>query len=196
MKKLILASASPRRHDLLERAKINFEVIPSQISEDTTQTAPEKIVAELSRRKAQDVFLHHPSDIVLGADTIVALKGEIFGKPSNEEEALEMLQRLRENTHQVYTGCAFIYANREGLVQVVTHVERTDVHIGTATDEELRAYIAGGEPMDKAGGYGIQGEFSAYVRKINGDYFNVVGLPVYYVSHQLKKIRADIGEQE
>ena len=145
---------------------------------------------ELAARKAQAVFLLHPSDIVLGADTMVALNGEVFGKPESEEDAFDMLSRLRGATHQVYTGCAFAYADPDGLVRLTTHVEKSDVTIGDITDVEIRDYIRSGDPMDKAGAYAIQSSFGQYISRIDGDYYNVVGLPLYYVTHELKRIRA------
>lgn len=196
MKELILASSSPRRKALLEMAGIRYTPITSFVSERTEKTQPKEIVAELSARKAQSVFLPHPEAIVLGADTMVALGDKIFGKPKTEEEAFEMLCALRNNVHRVYTGVTLVYADEEGLVKTSTHVEETDVHVGEATDKQLRDYIASGEAMDKAGAYGVQGLFCKYVKKIDGDYFNVVGLPVYYVAHELTRIREELGERD
>ncbi len=194
MKEFILASQSPRRRALLEMAGIQFTALSSHMPEETDKDDPKERVAELSARKAQAVFLPHPDAIVLGADTVVSFKGRIFEKPETEDEAFEMLCSLRENTHRVYTGCTFIYADKEGLVRTVTHVEETDVYVGKATDEQLRAYIASGEAMDKAGAYGVQGRFCSYVKSVHGDYFNVVGLPVYYVAHELDRIRKELGD--
>ncbi|MBQ6353835.1 MAG: septum formation inhibitor Maf [Lachnospiraceae bacterium] len=189
MKKLILASQSPRRRGILEKAQIPFEVEVSHVSEETDQTKPAKIVEELAGRKAQAVFLFNPSDIVLGADTMVALGDQIFGKPKTKEEAYEMLTKLRNHVHQVYTGVAFAFADKNGMVKLITHVEKTDVYVGDITDVQIRDYIESGEPMDKAGAYAIQGPFGQFIKSIDGDYYNVVGLPLYYVSHMLKKIR-------
>ena len=195
-KRLLLASQSPRRRELLEQAGITFKAVTGTASEETELTDPAQVVKELAARKAQSVFLLHPDDIVLGADTIVALGDEIFGKPEDADEAFEMISGLRRHTHQVYTGCAFVYAGRDGTARVITHAEKTDVLVGEITDEEIRAYIATGEPMDKAGAYAIQGRFGQYIRKIDGDYYNVVGLPLYYVTHELKKIRRSLSEDE
>lgn len=191
MKTLILASQSPRRHELLTQAGVPFETIISPASEETELSDPAAIVEELAARKAQSVFLLHPSDIVLGADTIVALDGEVFGKPETEQDAYVMITRLRNKTHQVYTGCAFAYADRDGMAKLVTHVEKTDVYVGDVSDAEISEYIRSGEPMDKAGAYAIQGSFGQYIKRIDGDYYNVVGLPLYYVAHELKRIRRD-----
>ena len=188
MKTLILASQSPRRHELLTQAGIEFGTIISPASEETELTDPAQIVEELAARKAQSVFLLHPSDIVLGADTIVAMGDEVFGKPESQEDAFSMITRLRGRTHQVYTGCAFAYADESGLARLITHVEKTDVTVGEISDAEIRDYIRTGEPMDKAGAYAIQGRFGQYIKRIDGDYYNVVGLPLYYVSRTLKKI--------
>ena len=204
MKKLILASQSPRRRELLAQVGIEFEVQISQASEETDLTAPAEIVEELSKRKAQSVFILHPSDIVLGADTIVALGDKIYGKPETYGEAFDMISELAGHVHQVYTGCAFAYAEESGLAKISTHVEKTDVYVGEMSDDEIRAYLAKKDIVnpagmstpheipvwkDKAGGYGIQGSFAEYISKIDGDYYNVVGLPLYYVAHELKRIR-------
>ena len=199
MKQFILASQSPRRRELLELAGVEFTTHVSKASEETELTSPAEIVEELAARKAQSVFILHPSDIVLGADTMVALGDKIFGKPKSKGEAFDMLSELSGNVHQVYTGCAFAYAEKSGLAKLSTHVERTDVYVGEMSPEEIRAYMAltdnatGTEIsvwQDKAGGYGIQGPFAAYIEKIDGDYCNVVGLPLYYTVHELKRIRA------
>lgn len=126
--------------------------------------------------------------VVIGADTIVVLDGQILGKPRNEEHAFEMLQNLQGRSHEVYTGVAFLSYNKEGKKEVISHAVETKVHVHEMSEKEIREYVATKDPMDKAGGYGIQGVFAAYIDGIEGDYYNVVGLPVSYVYQQLKEI--------
>ena len=128
--------------------------------------------------------------IVLGADTIVVLDDAILGKPKDEEEAFRMIHSLQGRTHEVYTGVAVLDFGKEGKKNVVNHAVGTKVFVHAMSDEEIRGYIATGEPMDKAGGYGIQGRFAPYIDRIEGDYYNVVGLPVSYVYQVLKGLDA------
>lgn len=187
-KEIILASASPRRKELLSQIGLIFTVQVSGVEEVITKTAPEEIVMELSSQKAADVKAHTKGDsVVIGADTIVAYSGKegskILGKPKDEEDAFAMLKLLQGKAHQVYTGVT-ICAGEETR----TFYEKTQVFIYPMTDEEIRAYIRTGEPMDKAGAYGIQGRFAAFVKGIEGDYNNVVGLPVGRVYQELQKL--------
>ena len=175
MKKIILASGSPRRQELLSQIGIFFEVRTSDADESLQDQSPSEAVEELSFRKASDVASkpEYSDCYILGADTVVALQdGTILGKPSSEEEAYAMLNALQGNTHSVYTGDTF-------------HV-RTDVTVYPMTKQEITDYIATGEPMDKAGAYGIQGAFAAYIKEIHGDYSNVVGLPLGALVHEWK----------
>lgn len=185
---IILASASPRRKEILTQAGLSFEVLVSKKEERITQTNPEQMVMELSRQKAEDVMeqletagkVQGERDcLVIGADTVVAFGGEILGKPKHEEDAYRMLHLLQGKTHQVYTGVTLLTSKRS-----TTFFEKTDVTVYPMTDEEIRDYIATGEPMDKAGAYGIQGRFAVYVERIAGDYLNVVGLPVARLIHE------------
>ena len=176
MKKIILASASPRRRELLGITGYDFEVIPSGCSEDTSSSEPEEYVSVLSKRKCLDVAGRVNCDvIVVGADTVVVLDGHIIGKPSGPDDAFSMLRHLSGRTHSVYTGIC-VFEPSSGRIE--TSCERTEVRFFELSDEEIRAYIATGEPMDKAGAYGIQYKGSYLVESINGDYFNVVGLPL------------------
>lgn len=183
--KYILASASPRRKELLERTGIEFTVIPSNIEEKITRSTPAEIVMELASQKAMDVWKKHAGDrdVVIGADTIVVYRDEILGKPSSESEALDMLSMLADRTHQVYTGVSIIYS-----AQINTFYEKTDVTLYPIYRDDLQRYIASGDSMDKAGAYGIQGDFSIHVKCIEGDYNNVVGLPLGRVYQELKKL--------
>lgn len=198
MKRIVLASASPRRKELLEQIGIEFEIAVSKGEEKYKSTVPEEIVKELALGKAENVaadlvdarrdFVNAWRDLVIiGADTIVVQDGEILGKPEDEEHAFRMLQSLRGREHQVYTGVALLEYTEDGTKRVVSHAEETKVFVHAMEDEEIRRYISTGEPMDKAGAYGIQGRFAAYIDRIEGDYYNVVGLPVAYLYQQLKQ---------
>ncbi len=184
MEKIILASASPRRKELLEQAGIPFEVIVSDADEVITKKEPGKVVEELSLCKAQAVAKRYPDRLVLGADTVVVLDGEILGKPKDEADAGRMLEMLQGRTHQVYTGVTLV----RGEKQVSFH-DSADVEVYPMSEEEIDGYIRTGEPMDKAGAYGIQGKFCVFIRRIKGEYNTIVGLPVARVYHELSKIR-------
>ena len=187
MRNIILASGSPRRRDLLTTAGISFEVRTSDADERTELTDPAEVVQELSCRKCLDVLRQMPSGtVVLGADTIVAMDGTILGKPEDEADARNMLRRLAGRAHDVYTGVTIAEQTADGKLIRKQFAVRTSVQIGPLTEEEITAYILTGEPMDKAGAYGIQGVFSRHVEQISGDYFNVVGLPVHAVYEALK----------
>lgn len=180
---IILASASPRRTELLKQAGFTFTVIPSSIEEQRTETSPDKLAEDLAFQKAEDVYQSIKQDytgkdfMVIGADTIVYYDGEVLGKPADEQEAFDMLKMLSDRTHQVYTGLAIILKKADEKQIYLMH-EQTDVTFYPISDHELKDYIATGDPLDKAGAYGIQGPFAVHVKKINGDYNNVVGLPI------------------
>ncbi len=190
-KRIILSSASPRRRELLSQIGVGFEVLVSDGEENYTSTDPAEIVKELALAKAENVAAVVESienTLLIGADTIVVLDGEILGKPKNEEDAFRMLKHLQGRNHQVYTGTALLAHDEKGEKTVISHAEQTEVFVHAMEDAEIRRYIATGEPMDKAGGYGIQGGFAAYIDRIEGDYYNVVGLPVAYLYQQLKML--------
>ena len=189
MGKIILASASPRRKELLTKAHVRFEILPAKGEESITEKDPEEVVRCLAGAKAQEVAgCVRPDEdtLVLGADTIVVYEGIILGKPVDEEDALRMLTMLQGRTHQVYTGVAWQYY-KEGIWMEYSFAECTDVLFYPVTEEEILSYIKTGEPMDKAGAYGIQGEWGIHVKGIRGDYNNVVGLPVARLFHEAKK---------
>ena len=193
MKTIILGSASPRRRELLAQIGVDFTVRVSRKEEIYHSTVPEEIVKELALMKAENVAEELRADrdmIVLGADTIVVLDDAILGKPKDEEEAFRMIHSLQGRTHEVYTGVAVLDFDKDGKKSVVNHAVGTKVFVHAMSDEEIRGYIATGEPMDKAGGYGIQGRFAPYIDRIEGDYYNVVGLPVSYVYQVLKGLDA------
>ena len=182
---LILASGSPRRHELLTTAGIPHQIrVPMADETLPPHIESRRAVALLSQRKAAAALAISPEEnaLVLTADTVVSLGGEILGKPHSEEEARQMLKRLSGRSHTVCTGVTV--ANR---VKSVTAVEVTAVHMREIRPEEIDAYVASGDPMDKAGAYGIQGKAGIFVSGIDGDYFNIVGLPVCLVGNILSK---------
>ena len=194
-KNLILASGSPRRKELLEQIGLVAEICPSGIDEVVTSSVPEEVVLELSSQKAQDVADRSPvGSIILGADTVVAADGLILGKPKNHEEAYEMIKRIQGQTHQVYTGVTILKKEENGS-HGTSFAVRTDVHVFPMSEEEIISYAQSEEPMDKAGAYGIQGRFAAYIEGITGDYSNVVGLPAGRVYQELKRFYEN-GEEE
>ena len=226
-KKIILASASPRRRELLTQIGLDFDIVVSETEEKITSTEPAKVVEELSAQKAEAVWeklcsmtasqgsvtkaerLDEGSGVsrtdegseafepeqtsgettmtdtlVLGADTVVACDGKILGKPADTEAAAAMLTMLQGRGHEVYTGVTILY-EQNGERKTLTFHEKTIVHFYPMTDAQIREYVATGDPMDKAGSYGIQGFCARYIRGIEGDYNNVVGLPVGRVYQEL-----------
>ncbi len=193
MNRIILASASPRRRELLEQIGMTFEVIPSDIEEKTKSHIPCEVVMELSCMKAMDIFEKLPlerreSAIVTGADTVVALEERMMGKPADEKQAREMLSLLQGKTHQVYTGVTMVWQKNGQPPSRCTFYEKTDVRMYPMSEEEICRYVETGEPMDKAGAYAIQGRCAAFIKEIRGDFYNVVGLPVGRFCQEIKKI--------
>lgn len=173
----ILASASPRRRELLQQIDASFEVKVSSVEEVTGgNLAPAEIVVENAVRKAKAVAEAFPGDAVLGADTIVFLDGRVYGKPKNGEEAKAMLRALAGREHEVATGIAWVHAG-----EVFTDVETTRVFFAPLTEEAIDAYVKTGEPLDKAGAYAIQGRAAQFIESLEGSFSNVVGLPLYAV---------------
>ena len=186
--KYILASKSPRRQELLARTGFEFKVIPSDMEEIITKEVPSDIVMELAAQKAKHVYdsLTEKSNVtVIGSDTIVVYRNEILGKPADKQEAYDMLSMLADRTHQVYTGVSLI-VNNNGKMNVKTFYEKTDVTFYPIYKEDLRRYVESGDPLDKAGAYGIQGDFAIHIKEIHGDYNNVVGLPIGRLYQELK----------
>jgi septum formation protein len=181
---LILASASPRRKELLELLQIPFEVIVSEIEEIVDeQLHPAEMVQSLAQQKAANVAKIHQNSYVIGSDTLVVYGGRMLGKPIDETEAIQMLQMLSGKTHEVYTGVSIIHDE-----QIHSFHEKTSVTFFTLSDREIRDYVSTGEPMDKAGSYGIQGYGALLVEKILGDYYSVVGLPVARTNRELLRM--------
>jgi septum formation protein len=193
MPALVLASASPRRQELLRNAGISFIARPTNIPEVPLKgEKPSEFVARMAREKALAVFHDSRDDFVLGADTIVIVDGEILGKPRDEADAARMLRLLSDRTHQVTTAVCLAgplgTSNREAKTGFEDkRSETTSVAVAKLSEEDIRSYIATGESMDKAGAYGIQGLASRWISRIEGDYFNVVGLPVALVYRMLKE---------
>lgn len=205
MSRIILASASPRRKELLEQIGLDFEICPAKGEEVITSEIPQEAVMELARRKAREVAagllafnekhgdLTSPQDmLVIGADTVVSLEGRIMGKPKDEEDAARMLSALSGKTHSVYTGVSFVIISASGRTGEHCFYEKTDVSMCPITQDEIRRYIATGEPMDKAGAYGIQGACAIHISGICGDYNNVVGLPLAGIYRELRNIGIDV----
>lgn len=202
--KIVLASASPRRKQLLELAGLEFDIWPSNREESVTASEPEKICTGLSREKALDVAsqiktyneLHDDlvtqTDIlVIGADTIVVRDRAVLGKPKDEDEARMMLHSLSGKVHSVFTGVTLVFMSKDGRVGEKTFFEETKVTFYPLDDDDIDGYIATGEPLDKAGAYGIQGKAAVFVKSIEGDYCNVVGLPVARILHELAYVIND-----
>lgn len=189
---VILASASPRRTELLAQAGISHKIIVSDCEEHATTRVPEKYVMELAGIKAEAVFEkyyneHQEEDfLIIGSDTVVAAEGNILGKPKSDADAFEMLSMLQGNTHQVYTGVA-MYSFIDGKMKRKVFFEQSDVEVYPMSKEEIDAYIATGDCSDKAGSYGIQGRFAIHIKGIHGDYNNIVGLPIARLYQELKK---------
>ena len=197
MGQIILASASPRRKELLEQIGLEFEICPAKGEEVISKSVPEEGVMELSEQKAKEVAgmvkayesghekLMTPQDIlVIGADTIVA-------KPKDEAGAKRMLKLLSGRKHAVYTGVTFVFLDKNGRAGAHTFYEKTEVTMKPLSELEIDRYVATGEPMDKAGAYGIQGKCAIYIEGIEGDYNNVVGLPVARIYKELQKLGID-----
>ena len=189
-KRLILASGSPRRRELLERFGIPFEVIPAE-GEETAPPGltPEELVCCLAGNKAREVsaLVGDAQAVIVAADTVVEIDGEVLGKPGTPERAMAMLRRLSGHTHRVWSGVCVAQGDT-----ALTRAECTQVHFRQLSEEEIRAYADSGEPLDKAGAYGYQGLASLFVDKIDGDYFNVVGLPLCTLGQMLREFGIEL----
>jgi septum formation protein len=198
MIRIILASASPRRREIMERMDIPFEVFCSSVVEKATQKEPAAMVQELAALKAEDVangLLEKKNSenlIVIGADTMVFCGGNALGKPKDAADAVRILQMLSGREHEVYTGVSIILTDRKEGKKNIRFSVCTRVAVQPLTMEQILDYVATGEPMDKAGAYGIQGEFGIYIREIVGDYYNIVGLPIAKIYETLLNQGIDI----
>ena len=188
---LVLASGSPRRQELLRSAGISFEVQPADIPENALPGEAAKDCAErLARDKALAVASQRPHDFILGADTVVVVDGQILGKPTDAADAARMLRLLSGREHQVITGVCLVVSAQPSVAS-----ETTLVTVSEITEKDIAGYVASGEPMDKAGAYAIQGLASRWIPRIEGDYSNVVGLPVALVLRMLRERASEIGSQ-
>lgn len=172
-KKIILASKSPRRAEILRMAGIEFSIVPSEVDENIKVVSPKSYAYELSKRKSEDIFKKYPDSTVVGADTIVVIDDQVLGKPKDEDEAFWMLKLLSGREHTVITGVTIINKNNIESFASCSLVKMYD-----NDDYILKSYINTGEPMDKAGAYGIQGKGSILIEKITGCYYNIMGLPI------------------
>lgn len=197
--KLILASGSPRRRELIKLLGMPFECISVDADETTCRTNPAEAVVEISEKKARAALAARksqgcsqdglqPNEVIIGADTVVAYNGEILGKPLDNTDAERMLIALSGNTHFVYTGVTLLYYGKAGQISQLSFAEKTEVHFADISIDDIRRYISTGNHRDKAGSYAIQDEFSVHVTGINGDYNNVVGFPVARLYKELKAI--------
>ncbi|MDO5291354.1 MAG: Maf family protein [bacterium] len=208
MYKVVLASNSPRRKEILSQVGIKFDVVPSTVEEKTVKTNPSEVVLELSMQKADDVsYKVKDSAIIIGADTVVCIDKRILGKPQDEADAIRMVRQLQGRSHTVYTGVSVIIKTAEtgydryeqsGLQRfkkkTIQFYDETTVTLNHMTEKEIEEYVRSGEPMDKAGAYAIQGRFASFVKGINGDYNNVVGFPISKFYQALKREGIDIRE--
>ena len=183
--KIILASKSPRRSEILETMGVEFETDVADVDESVSDTlSPVEAVCEISKRKAKKVAERHADDeIVISADTVVVIDGKIIGKPKDKEDAFNIIKSLSGRTHEVYTGFTVC-----GKGRTKTDFEVTKVHFKQLCDDDIRRYVATGEPMDKAGAYGIQQKGNLFVEYIHGDYYNVVGFPISKICVTIKEI--------
>lgn len=188
--KIILASASPRRRELLEQIGLEFEIKVSHVEENAASAEPGALVEELARQKAEAVLASltdwEENLLVIGADTVVALEDQILGKPSDQAHAVRMLAALAGKRHEVYTGVTLLYRKQKEIQRKCFH-ERTGVEFFPMTEAEIKGYVRDGECLDKAGAYGIQGVFARYVKGIEGDYNNVVGIPTGRLYQEAKE---------
>jgi len=188
--KIILASTSPRRHGLLQQIGLKFEIVPSRYEEDMTmKLPPHKLAMTLARGKALDVAKRRKSGIVIGVDTFVVLGKELLGKPKSKADAKRMLRKQSGKTQKIYSGMSIIDAKtgKELLDYVVTSLRMRRI-----TQKEIDGYVSTGEPLDKAGAFGIQGMGAIFIEKIDGCYFNIMGLPLYRLTQNLKKFGVDV----
>ena len=193
MYRIILASASPRRREIMNQIGIRFEVMPSVGEEVITKTEPDSVVCELSEQKAAEILgKTEGTVVVLGADTIVAHNGRILGKPLDAEDAKRMIRSFAGDTHEVFTGVTVLVREADGTVKKNSFAVRTGVKVRAMSETEIDWYVATKEPLDKAGAYGIQGKFAPFIEGIDGDYYNVVGFPIAAVISKARELGVDL----
>ena len=182
--KIILASKSPRRKEILASAGYEFDVKVSNADENVSASSITEMSLMISKRKCDAVFEENKDCVVISADTIVVINDKVLEKPKSIDNCREMIKTLQDNVHEVYTSVIVKSVDKE-----VSFLEKTKVFVGKMTDEEIEEYINTSEPYDKAGGYAIQGIFGKYIKKIEGDYYNVMGLPIYKLNKVLKEFK-------
>jgi septum formation protein len=193
-KKIILASTSPRRHGLAQQMGLEFEIVPSNYEEDMSMDmGPDKLAMTLAYGKAKEVADRLKTGVVLGVDTFIVFEGKKLGKPKSKEDAFQMLKSFSGKLQEVYSGVALIDCETG---KEIKDFEVTKVKFREMEDSEIQSYVRTGEPMDKAGAYGIQGLSSVFIEKIEGCYSNVMGFPIYNIYKNLKKLGVDIFEYE
>lgn len=193
MYKIILASGSPRRKEILEQAGVDFVIKASNAEEITDKTNPPEMVEDLARLKAEEIKKKEDGEfLIISADTLVFLDGSPLGKPKGSEDAYHMLSSLSGRKHEVYTGVAIIIREKGKAEKELVFHQMSRVEVGTLSKEQIEAYIASGEPFDKAGAYAIQGKFAVHISGIEGEYNNIVGLPIARIYHELLKEGIDI----
>lgn len=192
--KIILASTSSRRHGLLQQIGLEFEVVPSNYEEDMTlDLPPAELAKTLARGKALDVAERKKSGLIIGVDTFISLDGKKIGKPKDKKDAKRILRMISNRTLKIYSGIAVI--NAQTKEELLDHVI-TEVKMRKITDQEIDSYVATGEPLDKAGAFAIQGLGAVFVSRINGCYFNIMGLPLYRLTKNLQKMGVDLFSYE
>lgn len=195
--RIVLASGSPRRKEILSQIGASYEVIVSDCDESTSCTEPEALVRELSYKKAEAVAKEQTGPvIVIGADTVVAYNGRILGKPKDDADATQMISMLAGDTHQVYTGVSLLIKEENGEMRSLVFAECSQVEVEALSETQIADYIKTGEGKDKAGSYAVQGIFAAHIKGIRGDYFNIVGLPVAGIYKRLYEIGIDLKTGE
>lgn len=193
LKPIILASASPRRRDILAQVGAKFTVMASEMDENITAPSPAEFVKSLSLGKASEIAGKTTGEaIIMGADTVVVFDDQILGKPKDKADAFKMLRSISGRKHSVFTGVTVLVREADATIKSKTFAVETEVNIAELSDEEIEAYIATGEPMDKAGAYAIQGIFAPYVESINGDYYNIVGFPIAAIVKACKELGENI----
>ena len=198
--RIILASGSPRRRELMDRIGSDYICMPSNKEEDMSGHDPKVMVEMLSAMKAGDIADKFVADltgpdsnaVIIGCDTVVAFENKILGKPHSEEDAFSMIKSFAGKAHHVHTGVCILVIENKKIVKKLNYSVSTAVNVVWMTDEEIRSYVATGEPMDKAGAYAIQGLFCPYIDSIEGDYYNIVGYPICSICRSFKELGIDI----
>ncbi len=186
--RVVLASASPRRKEILEQVGVNFTCRTSKKEEVIKSTEPREAVQELAKAKAEDAAgFEQGAVLVIGADTVVAYQGKILGKPRDREDAVRMISSFAGDIHEVYTGVCLLIKEADGAEKTICFAEKAEVEVYPMTDAEIQAYADSKEPMDKAGAYAVQGLFAPYIKGISGDYYCIVGLPIAGIYQRLKQ---------